>query len=183
MTTDNNHKHLWRLKDKSSQHNSLTIRPTVRNVYAQWSNSRRPLSPDIQCWQGDAWVGVAKFRPFAQPPSADPTTGQHWSFGGRGVCKNNYMRAMLKYSCCELLSFNSPWNSGLALIDHVLHKRCLTIYMNTARSINTKTEMKQMQTFFFWRRACQRKRSSNVLQPRAPARCCWVCAVPCVVER
>ena len=109
MNTNNNRTHLRRLKDKSSQHNLLTIRPPVRNVYVQLNNSRRPLSPDIQCWQGGAWVGVAKFRPFAQPPSADPTTGQHWMLGGRGVCKNNFIHAMLKYSCCELLSFNSPW--------------------------------------------------------------------------
>ena len=83
--TNDNHKHLRRLKDKSSQIDLLTIRLPMRNASVQMNNARHPPSPGIQCWQDGACIGFAKFRPFAQPPTAHPTTGQHWTWGN-GVC-------------------------------------------------------------------------------------------------
>ena len=47
MKTNNSHKHLRRLKDKSSQHNLLTVRPPVRNDYVQLNNSRRPFPQTV----------------------------------------------------------------------------------------------------------------------------------------
>ena len=86
MKTNNNHKHLRWLKDKSSQHNLLAILTPVRNVYVQLNNSRRPLFPRHSmltrrrvswCCEISSLRTASVRRPYSRPTL---------NFGGKGVC-------------------------------------------------------------------------------------------------
>ena len=104
-----------RLKDKSSQHPSRTKFPEEPATEHDIPTIRAPRTPCIQCWQSCAWVGVANFSPFAQPPFTTCPARQHWTSGVRGMHKDHLLYPLHKYARCELLSVNSPCHSGPAM--------------------------------------------------------------------
>ena len=106
-----------------------------------WQNNKtRPLTPCIQCWQWCAWVGVAKFSPFAQPPFTTSPARQHWMTGVRGMQKDHLLHPLHKCARCELLSVNSPRHAGLAL-DACMHT---TRKAHTHCGSNGKTNLKTL---------------------------------------
>ena len=92
MKTNNSHKHLRRLKDKSSQHNLLTVRPPVRNVYVQLNNSRRPFPQTVNVGKAARELVLRNFVPShsLRPQTLQQANIELW---GEGVCVQKQLHA------------------------------------------------------------------------------------------